>query len=100
MHDPAAFLFPAGVVRKRDLSAAQPFSPGKITEHGARSWYTYGADKPAKQPFEGETKPKYTGPAPPCEYLQVDQKYSWLKAPRYETEVMELGPLARFLVAY
>jgi Ni,Fe-hydrogenase I large subunit len=32
--------------------------------------------------------------------LQVDQKYSWLKAPRYENEVMELGPLARFLVAY
>jgi hydrogenase large subunit len=100
MHDPSAFLFPAGVVRKRDLSAAQPFSPEKITEHVARSWYTYGDDKPAKHPFEGETKPKYTGPAPPYEYLQVDQKYSWLKAPRYENEVMELGPLARFLVAY
>jgi hydrogenase large subunit len=100
MHDPSAFFFPAGVVRKRDLSAAQPFSPEKITEYVARSWYTYGDDKPAKHPFEGETKPKYTGPAPPYEYLQVDQKYSWLKAPRYENEVMELGPLARFLVAY
>src|SRR5208283_4017819 len=34
------------------------------------------------------------------DYLHVDQKYSWLKAPRYENEVMELGPLARFLIAY
>ncbi len=100
MHDPSAFLFPAGVVRKRDLSAAQPFSPEKITEHVARSWYTYGDDKPAKHPFEGETKPKYTGPAPPYEYLQVDQKYSWLKAPRYEDKAMEVGPLARLLVGY
>jgi Ni,Fe-hydrogenase I large subunit len=100
MHDPSAFLFPAGVVRKRDLSAAQPFSPEKITEYVAWSWYEYGDNKPAKHPFEGETKPKYTGPVPPYDYLQVDQKYSWLKAPRYENEVMELGPLARFLVAY
>ncbi len=100
MRDPSAFFFPGGVVRKRDLSAAQPFSPEKVTEYVARSWYAYGDNKPAKHPFEGETKPTYTGPAPPYDYLHVDQKYSWLKAPRYENEVMELGPLARFLVAY
>jgi hydrogenase large subunit len=100
MHDPSAFFFPGGVVRKRDLSVVHPFSPEKITEHVARSWYEYGDSKPAKHPFEGETKPTYTGPAPPYDYLHVDQKYSWLKAPRYENEVMELGPLARFVVAY
>jgi Ni,Fe-hydrogenase I large subunit len=100
MRDPSTFFFPGGVVRKRDLSAAQPFSPEKVTEHVARSWYAYEDNKPAKHPFEGETKPTYTGPAPPYDYLHVDQKYSWLKAPRYENEVMELGPLARFLVAY
>lgn len=100
IRDPSTFFFPGGVVRKRDLSMAQPFSSAKITEYVARSWYAYVDNKPAKHPFEGETKPTYTGPAPPYDYLHVDQKYSWLKAPRYEDEVMELGPLARLLIAY
>jgi Ni,Fe-hydrogenase I large subunit len=30
----------------------------------------------------------------------VDQKYSWLKSPRYNNTPMEVGPLARVLVAY
>jgi hydrogenase large subunit len=30
----------------------------------------------------------------------VEQKYSWLKAPRYQDKAMEVGPLARLLVAY
>jgi hydrogenase large subunit len=48
----------------------------------------------------GETNPKYTGPKPPYEFLEVDKKYSWLKAPRYDDQVMEVGPLSRMLVAY
>ena len=100
MREPGSFFFPGGVVRKRDLSTVHPFSPEKVTEQVARSWYEYGDNKTSKHPFEGETKPTYTGPAPPYEYLHVDQKYSWLKAPRYENEVMELGPLARFVIAY
>jgi Ni,Fe-hydrogenase I large subunit len=100
MRDPSTYFFPGGVVRKRDLSKADPFSPEKVTEYVARSWYEYAENKPAKHPFEGETRAAYTGPTPPYEYLEVDRKYSWLKAPRYENEVMETGPLARFLVAY
>jgi hydrogenase large subunit len=100
MRDPSTFFIPAGVVRKRDLSKVDPFTPGKVTEYVARSWYEYPDNRPAKHPFEGETRASYTGPEPPYEYLQVDQKYSWLKAPRYDNEVMETGPLARFLVAY
>ena len=30
----------------------------------------------------------------------LDSKYSWLKSPRYDGEPMEVGPLARMLVAY
>jgi Ni,Fe-hydrogenase I large subunit len=82
------------------LSIVHPFSPEKITEYVTRSWYRYGNDEPAKHPFEGETNPTYTGPEPPYDYLHVDEKYSWLKAPRYEEEVMELGPLARLAIAY
>jgi Ni,Fe-hydrogenase I large subunit len=29
-----------------------------------------------------------------------DDKYSWIKAPRYDGKTMETGPLARVLVSY
>jgi Ni,Fe-hydrogenase I large subunit len=51
-------------------------------------------------PWDGETQPNYTGPQPPYDFLQTDAKYTWLKAPRYEDRAMEVGPLARALVAY
>lgn len=100
MRDPSSYFFPGGVIRGRNLSAVQPFSPEKVTEYVTRSWYQYSDDSQAKHPYEGETKPVYTGPAPPYEYLQVDQRYSWLKAPRYENQALEVGPLARVLIAY
>jgi Ni,Fe-hydrogenase I large subunit len=46
------------------------------------------------------TQPTYTGPTPPFETLEGSDKYSWLKAPRYDDQPMEVGPLARMLVAY
>ena len=74
---------------------------GKITEQVAHSWYEYsGGDSQALHPFKGETDPHYTGPKPPYERLVLAEKYSWLKSPRYEGEPMEVGPLARMLVAY
>ena len=39
--------------------------------------------------------PKYTGPQPPWEYLQGLDKYTWMKAPRYDGRPMQVGPLAR-----
>jgi [NiFe] hydrogenase large subunit/hydrogenase large subunit len=97
---PKLFL-PSGVIRKRDLSKVEPFDQLKITEHIKHSWYAYdeGDDK-GLHPFQGETKPNYTGPEPPYERLNTDAKYSWLKSPRYDGEPMEVGPLARMLVAY
>ncbi|MGC8837027.1 MAG: nickel-dependent hydrogenase large subunit [Anaerolineae bacterium] len=95
------FLFPAGVILNRDLSVVHPFEQGKVTEYVTHSWFAYGdGDAAAKHPWDGETKPNYTGPKPPYEYLQVEGKYSWLKAPRYDDKAMEVGPLARVLVAY
>lgn len=100
INDPSSYFLPEGVVRKRDLTFAHPFSPDKVTEYVSRSWYQYTDNQLAKQPYDGQTIATYTGPEPPYDYLQVEQKYSWLKAPRYEDEVMELGPLARLLIAY
>lgn len=94
-------LFPAGVILNRDLSTVHPFDQQKVTEYVTHSWFAYSdGDASAKHPWDGETEPNYTGPKPPYEYLQVEGKYSWLKAPRYDDKAMEVGPLARVLVAY
>jgi hydrogenase large subunit len=99
---PALFL-PTGIIRARDLSKVAPFDQGKVSEYVAHSWYEYqGGDDVALHPYQGETKPNYTGPTPPYELLgtETNKKYSWLKSPRYEDEPMEVGPLSRMLVAY
>jgi Ni,Fe-hydrogenase I large subunit len=100
-NDPKTFLFPRGIVMGRDISKVLPVDPGKITESIAHSWYEYsGGDAAAMHPSQGETKPKYSGPKPPYDHLDVDAKYSWLKAPRYDGKPMEVGPLARMVVGY
>jgi [NiFe] hydrogenase large subunit/hydrogenase large subunit len=99
---PPLFL-PSGIIRGRDLSKVEPFDHTKVTEYVSHSWYEYQeGDDVALHPFKGETKPNYTGPTPPYEFLgtETNKKYSWLKSPRYDGEPMEVGPLARMLVAY
>ena len=59
-----------------------------------------GGDGEGRHPSEGETQPRYDGPEPPYEHLDVERKYSWLKAPRYDGLPMEVGPLSRMLVNY
>ena len=98
--EPRLFL-PSGVIMGRDLGRLQDFDPAKITEYVTHSWFEYGGgDDKGLHPFDGETKPSYTGPEPPYERLNLEGKYSWLKSPRYGGEPMEVGPLARMLVAY
>jgi Ni,Fe-hydrogenase I large subunit len=93
--------FPGGVILNRDLAEVKPFAPEKVTEYVTHSWYKDSvSNKKARHPHEGETTPKYAGPRPPYEYLDVEKKYSWIKAPRYEDCSVEVGPLARVLIAY
>ncbi|HEU0032584.1 MAG TPA: nickel-dependent hydrogenase large subunit [Kofleriaceae bacterium] len=97
----APLFLPSGVIRGRDLAKIEAFVPDKITEQVKHSWYTYkGGDDAALHPTRGETNPSYTGPKPPFERLDTSAKYSWLKSPRYDGQPMEVGPLARMLVAY
>ena len=99
--DTARYFLPQGIILNNDISKVYPVDPGKVAEYVTHSWYEYAeGDQVAKPPAEGETNPKYSGPKPPYEFLDVDKKYSWLKAPRYEDRVMEVGPLSRMLVAY
>ena len=100
--DAAGNLFlPQGIILNRDLSTVHPVDHEKITEYVTHSWYQYAdGAQISKHPWDGETRPNYTGPQPPYEFLETDGKYSWVKAPRYEDKAMEVGPLARMLVAY
>jgi Ni,Fe-hydrogenase I large subunit len=101
INQPAHYLFPRGIVLDRDLTTVHPFDEAKIAEHVTHSWYEYSGDGGAgRHPYDGETRPRYTGPAPPFDFLDTDHQYSWLKAPRYDGKVMEVGPLARALVSY
>ena len=63
------------------------FDPGKITEDVRHSWFSSPS---GLHPTRSRTThdPKKAG------------AYSWIKAPRYGGQVMEVGPLARLLVAY
>ena len=101
---PEAFKYPRGAILNRDLSHVYPVNPKdsqEIKEYIASSWYTYaGGDQVSLHPWEGETEIKYSGPQPPFETLEGYEKYSFLKTPRWKDNPMEVGPLARLLVAY
>jgi Ni,Fe-hydrogenase I large subunit len=98
--DPAAFYLPRGRLVGGDLARVAPVDQLDVGETVAHSWYRYHDDDAVlRHPFEGETEPTYSGPQPPYERIETP-KYSWLKAPRYRGEPMEVGPLARLLVGY
>jgi hydrogenase large subunit len=60
----------------------------KIMEHVKHSWYDNSST--GKHPTQGETKPSYG----------KNGAYSWVKSPRYDGKVYEVGPLARMVATY
>lgn len=103
-NDPSSFKFPSGVILNRDLSEIHPVdhrNSGEITEFVNNSWYDYSSGNDnGLHPWEGETRINYSGPVPPYDHLNVEQKYSFVKTPRWKGKPMEVGPLARMLVGY
>lgn len=104
MGDRSTFQVPGGVILNRDLSTVHNLdlnADGEIEEFVAHAWYDYrGGKEQGLHPYAGETALNYTGPQPPYEHLDVDQSYSWIKAPRWRGKPMEVGPLARVLMLY
>ena len=99
------FKFKRGAILGRNLNEVLPVDPRDtregIAEFVDHSWYEYSvAAGEGLHPWKGETRLKYSGPKPPYENLDVDQKYSWLKTPRWKGHAMEVGPLARMLVGF
>ena len=102
--DVDSFKFQRGAILDRDLSRVYDVNgkdENEIKEYITHSWYKYaGGDGVGLHPWKGETEFNFTGPKPPYEQLNVEGKYSWLKTPRWKDNPMEVGPLARLLVAY
>jgi len=102
--DVDSFKFQRGAILDRDLSRVYDVNgkdENEIKEYISHSWYKYaGGDGVGLHPWKGETEFNFTGPKPPFEQLNVEGKYSWLKTPRWKDNAMEVGPLARLLVAY
>ncbi|MBK9488876.1 MAG: nickel-dependent hydrogenase large subunit [Haliscomenobacter sp.] len=102
--DASSFKFPAGAILNKDLSKVHEVNMREdieIQEFINKSWYSYeGGENVGLHPWKGETKLNYTGPKPPYEHLNTEEKYSFLKTPRWKGHAMEVGPLARVLVGY
>jgi hydrogenase large subunit len=77
-------VFQMGRLRNGTL---EPVDPARITEDVRWSWY---ASPSRVHPSKGATLPD----------PGKKDAYSWLKAPRYDGEPYEVGPLARIMMAY
>ncbi|MCL2735809.1 MAG: nickel-dependent hydrogenase large subunit [Propionibacteriaceae bacterium] len=89
-----------GVIVNNDFSTVQPFDPKLISEDITSAWFTYTGGQSTLTPDQGETTVEYTGPNPPYTWLGDSEKYTWCKAPRYNGLPVQVGPLARVLLAY
>jgi len=96
-------LFESGVVMNGDLSQAFDIDESKIEEDVTHAWYK--GDKPL-HPYEGQTLDNYTGFVDgdtvngKAKIIDGNEKYSWVKAPRYDSQPVEVGPLAQLIVNY
>ncbi|MBI4879114.1 MAG: nickel-dependent hydrogenase large subunit [Planctomycetes bacterium] len=79
-------LVPGGFARGETVL---PFDQEKVAEHVAHSWYEDYAG--GRHPFDGVTRPFASG--------AEGRKYSWAKAPRYDGQPAETGPLAEMIVS-
>jgi len=83
---PGGRLFKTGIVSPE--LQLEPFAKENIKEDLKHSWYS-DSDS-GKNPAQGQTQPD----------TKKKESYSFLKSPRYEGKVCEVGPLARMVSNY
>ncbi|MBE2984288.1 nickel-dependent hydrogenase large subunit [Campylobacter sp. RM9344] len=102
------WLFESGIIKNGDLSKVYDVDESLITEEATHAWYE---DDKALHPYDGKTDPKYTGLIDGesigedgrmvhSKLFNTKGKYSWIKAPRYGGESLQVGPLANIVVNY
>ncbi len=104
-----SMLLPSGVILGGDLKKVHEVDlkdPEQVQEWVSHSWYTYADEAKGLHPFDGVTDPKFElgkgtkGTKTNIQEIDESAKYSWVKAPRWKGHPVEVGPLARYLVAY
>jgi len=102
-------LLPGGAIINGDLSKVHEVDvrdPEQIQEFVTHSWYKYPDESRGLHPWDGITEPNFElGPNAKGSKTNIEQidegaKYSFVKAPRWRGHAMEVGPLARYVVAY
>lgn len=89
-------LFEQGVLYDHDFDNIEDFSETHFTEEVERSWYRDSEDN---TPYHETTDPFYTDLNEDGS-LKTEGKYSWVKAPRYKGQPMEVGPMPRMVMGY
>ena len=104
-----SLMMPNGAILNGDLSTVHEVDvrdPDQIQEYVSHSWYSYDDESRGLHPWDGVTEPnfelgpKLKGTRTKIEALDEGAKYSWLKAPRWRGNAMEVGPLARYVIGY
>jgi len=100
---------PRGVILNGNLKEVYPIDhrdPNQIQEFVTHSWYKYPDETKGLHPWDGITEPHYAlgpnakGTKTDIKALDEGAKYSWIKAPRWKGNAVEVGPLARYIVGY
>ncbi len=104
-----SLLLPGGAIVDGDLSTVHDVDvrdPEQIQEFVTHSWYRYPDETKGLHPWDGITDPHFElgpntkGTKTNIQELDEGGKYSFVKAPRWRGNAMEVGPLARYVVAY
>ncbi|MBK1674530.1 hydrogenase 2 large subunit [Ectothiorhodospira shaposhnikovii] len=107
--DKSTDLLPAGAIVNGNWDEVLPVDvrdPEQIQEFVSHSWYRYADETQGLHPWDGVTEPHFElgantlGSRTNIEQIDEGHKYSWIKAPRWRGHAMEVGPLARYIVAY
>jgi hydrogenase large subunit len=108
-YDHSTCQLPGGVILNGNWNEVHPIDPrdpAQVQEFVTHSWYTYGDDSKGLHPWDGITEARYElGPLAKgtrTNIIELDEaaKYSWIKSPRWRGNAVEVGPLARYILAY
>src|SRR5579885_1382559 len=92
-----SYDLPGGYIMNGNIGGARFFQTAadkefreSVSEDVTHAYYE---GKKPLHPWVGETEPQFTG-------WTADGKYSWVKSPRFNSEPMQVGPLAQVLIGY
>lgn len=108
-YGPKSLLVPGGAIVNgnfEEVLSVDVHDPEQVAEMVGHAWYKYPENTESLPPAQGVTDPFFVlgkdtvGTKTDIKELDERAKYSWIKTPRWRGHMMEVGPLARLLVAY